>query len=324
MQIATRWEGHPLPQVKALIVSGDQPSRQALRDTLLETGDIDVVGEADNAVEAVGQATSLSPDVVLMDASLPHISGPETTRILKGKDFQGTIIVLSDDIQEMEAALQSGAVGYLIKNGPVEELHGVIQQVLEGEFAFGADVMRTREGMLIALRYITGEASGPAQAVPTVASERQDDDETEETVTEVSEVVDEPVAEPQALLEAATETPTANESERSEEVMSDVDMVISPPVDTATVLKLYQWLQGVAFADVNEVVGSWTGDTVVKVTLRRPIPLIRMLSELPEVMEVREEPYAEAVGAPSQQTIMAELARGRTPPTRIRLALKPE
>ena len=125
MQIATRREDHPLPQVKALIVSGDEPARQALRDTLLETGDIDVVGEADNAVEAIEQVTSFSPDVVLLDAYLPHISGLETTRILKGKDFQGAIIVLSDDIQEMEAALQSGAVGYLIKNGPAEELHGV-------------------------------------------------------------------------------------------------------------------------------------------------------------------------------------------------------
>lgn len=112
-----------MPQVKALIVSGDEPARQALRDTLLETGD--VVGEADNAVEAVDQAMSFSPDVVLLDAYLPRISGLETTRILKGKDFQGAIIVLSDDIQEMEAALQSGAVGYLIKNGPAEELHGV-------------------------------------------------------------------------------------------------------------------------------------------------------------------------------------------------------
>ena len=122
--------------------------------------------------------------------------------------------------------------------------------------------------MMIALRYITGEAPGAPQVVPSAASERQDDDETEEPVTDMPEVVDELLAEPQALLDAATETPTANESERSEEVMSDVDMVISPPVDTATVLKLYQWLQGVAFADVNEVVGSWTGDTVVKVTLR--------------------------------------------------------
>jgi DNA-binding NarL/FixJ family response regulator len=312
-----------LPQVKALIVSGDEPARQALRDTLLETGDIDVVGEADNAVEAVEQVTSFSPDVVLLDAYLPHISGLETTRILKGKDFQGAIIVLSDDIQEMEAALQSGAVGYLIKNGPAEELHGVIQQVLEGEFAFGADVMGTREGMMIALRYITGEAFGPAQAAPTVASER-DDDEAEDLVADMPKLVDEPVAEPPAVPEVAAETPTRSEPDRDEEVMSDVDMVISPPVDTATVLKLYQWLQGVAFADVNEVVGSWTGDTVVKVTLRRPIPLIRMLSELPEVMEVSEEPYAEVVGAPSQQAIMAELARGRTPPTRIRLALRPE
>ena len=285
-----------MPQVKALIVSGDEPARQALRDTLLETGD--VVGEADNAVEAVDQAMSFSPDVVLLDAYLFHISGLETTRILKGKDFQGAIIVLSDDIQEMETALQSGTVGYLIKNGPAEELHGVIQQVLEGEFAFGADVMGTREGMMIALRYMTGEAPGAPQVVPSTASERQDDDETEEPVTDMPAVVDELLGEPQALLDAATETPTANEPERSEEVMSDVDMVISPPVDTATVLKLYQWLQGVAFADVNEVVGSWTGDTVVKVTLRRPIPLIRMLSELPEVIEVSEEPYAEAVGAP--------------------------
>ena len=311
-----------MPLVKAIIVSGDEPARQTLRSTLLETGEVDVVGEADNAVEAVDQVTSSSPDVVLMDAHLPHISGLETTRILKDRGFPGGIIVLSDDIQKMEAALQSGAAGYLIKNGSAEDLIGVIRQVMEGEFAFGADVMGTREGMMIALRYITGEASDPGQAVTSAASGHED--ETEEPVENVPEVVDGPIADSPTLPEEGTQAHATPLPERDEEVMSDVEMVISPPVDTATVLKLYQWLQGVAFADVNEVVGSWTGDTVVKVTLRRPIPLLRMLSELPEVLEVSEEPYPEAVGASAQQEILSELARGRTPPTRIRLALKPE
>ena len=283
-----------MPRVKAIVVSHDEAARQALRSTLLEAGDVDVVGEAGNAVDAVDRVTSLSPDVVLVDADLPHISGLETTRILKDRGFPGAVIVLSDDIQRVEAALQSGALGYLNKNCSAEELLGVIRQVLEGEFAFGADVMGTREGMMIALRYITGEAAEPAQPVASTASAREDDE------------AEEPVA------------------ERDKEVTSDVDMVISAPVDTASVLKLYQWLQGVASADVNEVVGSWTGDTVVKVTLRRPIPLLRMLAELPEVLEVSEEPYSEAVDTPSRQAFLEELSRGRTPPTRIRVALRPE
>jgi hypothetical protein len=190
----------------------------------------------------------------------------------------------------------------------------VIRQVLEGEFAFGADVMGTKEGMMIALRYITGQAGGPARAAPSVASGH--DDGTEGPVADMPA---ESPPSPQEAAESPAETPTTGRLGSDEEVMSDVDMVISPPVDTATVLKLYQWLQGVALADVNEVVGSWTGDTVVKLTLRRPIPLIRMLAELPEVTEVNEEPYAEAVGVP---LVLAELGRGRTPPKRIRLALK--
>ena len=325
-----------------VMVTDDALALRDLAGALAESEDIEIVGEASNAVEAVDQVTAHSPDVVIVDLHLPHISGLETARILRDRSYPGAIIALSDDAQQLEAALESGAVGYLTRHSAADEVVGMVRQVLEGEFAFGADIMGTKEGMRTALRYITGQVASPAPARSTDAPTRAE--QPEQVVAGTPVGADDVDTEPPGALEQAAVAPASTqndeelelrdlleevnlttaipETDRDEQITADVDMVISPPVDTATVLKLYQWLQGVAYADVNEVVGSWTGDTVVKVTLRRPVPLVRMLAELPEVAAVDEEPYSNAGDGTPEEEILAELARERNRPTRIRLALK--
>jgi len=73
---------------------------------------------------------------------------------------------------------------------------------------------------------------------------------------------------------------------------------------------------------VNEVAGSWTGDTVVKATFRRPIALSEMLAAVPDVAEVIEEPLAEDSEAVLRSLRPLGLGMTRTPPRRFRIILK--
>jgi hypothetical protein len=102
--------------------------------------------------------------------------------------------------------------------------------------------------------------------------------------------------------------------------MGEVDLLISPPVDTAWVLKLYKWLQ--AIADVNEVAASRDGDTVVRVTFPHPVPFHQILAELPDIAQVIEEQFTEdtETSSSSRRDMRFDVLRRR--PSKFRLALK--
>ena len=100
----------------------------------------------------------------------------------------------------------------------------------------------------------------------------------------------------------------------------DVDLLISPPVDTPLVLGLYQWLR--AIAEVKEVATSRDGDTVVSVTFRQPIPIHQILAELPDIAEVTEERHTEDSEALASSWRELRFGMLRPVPTRFRLALK--
>ena len=68
-------------------------------------------------------------------------------------------------------------------------------------------------------------------------------------------------------------------------------LVISPPLEPALLIRLHSWLKEVVMADVDQTVGSWGEETLLKSSLRTPKPLLQMLAELPYVSEVGEEPH---------------------------------
>ncbi len=109
-------------------------------------------------------------------------------------------------------------------------------------------------------------------------------------------------------------------------IMGDVELVITPPLDPATLIRLHGWLKETAYADIGETVGSWQEETVLKVNIRQPIPLLQLLSELPDVAEVTQEKY---VGGRDDfeglvQSIGGKLAigTGASLPMRFRLTLR--
>ncbi len=119
---------------RVLLADDHRILREGLRSLLEKQADMEVVGEAEGGRDAVRLALELSPDVALVDISMPDLNGIEATRrILSG--CPGTkVIALSMHshrrfIREM---LKAGASGYLLKDCAVEELVGAIKAVVAG------------------------------------------------------------------------------------------------------------------------------------------------------------------------------------------------
>jgi two-component system NarL family response regulator len=102
---------------------------------LLETfDDIEVVGTLTNGVEAVEHAQSLSPDVILLDLNMPQMGGLTATEILleQRPDTRILILTMHDSPEYISAALNHGAVGYVLKDVPTEDLKDAIDAVMAG------------------------------------------------------------------------------------------------------------------------------------------------------------------------------------------------
>ncbi|MBU2936196.1 MULTISPECIES: response regulator [Pacificibacter] len=103
---------------------------------LLETfDDIEVVGTLTNGVEAVEHALNLSPDVILLDLNMPQMGGLTATEILleQRPDTRILILTMHDSPEYISAALNHGAVGYVLKDVPTEDLKDAIDAVMAGK-----------------------------------------------------------------------------------------------------------------------------------------------------------------------------------------------
>ncbi len=129
---------------KVFIVD-DHPFTRAGVRAILETNDaIDIIGEAEDGIDAVKQVIKKQPDLVVMDINMPQLSGIEATREILNKFPDIKIIALSIHKGEIfvKKMLEAGAVGYLLKDEAPEELLIAIMKVIEGNIYLSSGVTR--------------------------------------------------------------------------------------------------------------------------------------------------------------------------------------
>ena len=116
--------------VRVLLVDDNESFRSLLRRLLERDPEIEVVGEAGDGEEALAEADLHAPDVVLMDVSMPGISGFEATYALTSRHPETAVLMLSiqDKDVDLAAALANGASEYLVKDMPAMEIAAAIKR----------------------------------------------------------------------------------------------------------------------------------------------------------------------------------------------------
>ncbi len=121
--------------IRVLLVDDHAIFRKGLANVLVEGREFEVVAEAENGREAVEKARELLPDLVLMDAYMPHMNGLEATRQIKEEMPTTKIVMLtvSEEDHTLFEAIKVGAEGYLIKDVRPHELFQMLRDVFRGE-----------------------------------------------------------------------------------------------------------------------------------------------------------------------------------------------
>jgi len=123
-------------KTRILLADGQHMVRQGIRRLLESETDFEVVGEADNGLEAVSMARELGPDIILMEARMPKLGAVEATKRVKGAHPEVAVLVLTsyDEEEYIVELLKAGAGGYLLKSAKGEELAQTIRMVRAGQF----------------------------------------------------------------------------------------------------------------------------------------------------------------------------------------------
>ncbi len=120
---------------RLLLVDDHAVVRSGLRMLLGSESDVEIVGEASTAAEAIEAASSVNPDVILMDIGLPDLSGIDATREIKKRFPKVSVVALTihEDEEYFFKMLEAGASGYVPKRAAPEELLTAIRAAATGE-----------------------------------------------------------------------------------------------------------------------------------------------------------------------------------------------
>ncbi|WP_317201608.1 response regulator transcription factor [Janthinobacterium sp.] len=159
--------------IKILLVDDHTLLRSGVKLLLQRNPDFEVVGEAADGLEGVKRAKQLRPDVVLMDLNMPGLSGLEALQLIL-QDLPGTAVLMltvSEEADDLGAALQSGARGYLLKNIEADKLMQAIRRAAAGE----AVIAESMTAKLVAQFRASpaAPAAPPAAAAPVKLTPRE-------------------------------------------------------------------------------------------------------------------------------------------------------
>ncbi|MGD2077908.1 MAG: response regulator transcription factor [Chloroflexota bacterium] len=129
-----------MSSVRVILADDHTIVRKGLRVLLEESGFIDIVAEAEDGHEILNMVDRHSPDVVVMDITMPHLNGLEATRRIKANNPDIKVVVLTMHLSEeyVLQSLRAGAHGYVVKQSAPRDLVFAIQQAIDDQYYVSA------------------------------------------------------------------------------------------------------------------------------------------------------------------------------------------
>jgi DNA-binding NarL/FixJ family response regulator len=157
--------------IRVLIVDDHPLFRDGVRALLSSVPEAEMVGEASTGEEAVTQATTLQPDVILMDIQMPDMNGIEATRqILQANPHLGIIVLtMFEDDDSVFAAIRAGARGDILKGADQAELLHSIQAGARGEALFGPGIAQRLMNF-----FATPSSTAPPEPFPELTTRERE------------------------------------------------------------------------------------------------------------------------------------------------------
>lgn len=149
--------------IRVVLADDHAVVRKGIREFLEESGDILVVAEAADGDAALTAIRNEQPDVAVLDIQMPRRTGIEVTRAVRSERLPVGVLVLTayDDDPYVQAVLESGANGYVLKNASSEEIVQAVHTVREGQMALDPAIARK-----IVARWMSAGQVPPGPAEP--------------------------------------------------------------------------------------------------------------------------------------------------------------
>ena len=155
--------------IRLMLADDHRMLREGLRRSMTEEG-FEIVGEAQDGVEAIALAEELVPDVILMDVSMPNCDGVEACRQVKARQTTSRVVMLTmhADKEVLTDAIRAGASGYLVKDCSTEEIADAVRMAARGDTVLSPQLAKS---MLDEVRRLDQRAEGEDERMVTKREE---------------------------------------------------------------------------------------------------------------------------------------------------------